>query len=296
MMSQEVLVQLLVSAMTQGCIYTFMALQFVILYSITQIFNLAAGEFVMLGGLMSISFHQLGVPLPLAIVMALVANCAIAAITWFGFLHYSYSNRKPPLTLLLIVAVLSLVISGIAYLIWGTGPRNLPEFYPFSITISNVVISSQDFMIWGVLVAVVVSFFLWLDHTLTGKAFRACSERPLMTRLMGINPDFVALISFMLTALVGGIAGIVLAPKIGIDYAMGIGLSTKGALAAMLGGMDRAHGAILGGFFLGFVECFAGHFLSTEFMDVIAIGCMMVILFWRPEGIFGIREERYCRK
>ena len=76
---------------------------------------------------------------------------------------------------------------------------------------------------------------------------------------------------------------------------MGLGLSIKGCVAAMVGGIDRVEGAILGGLLLGFLESFAGGFISTEFMEAIALGIFIVILLFRPEGIFGIKEEKLCR-
>ena len=77
---------------------------------------------------------------------------------------------------------------------------------------------------------------------------------------------------------------------------MGLGMAIKGGLAAMLGGLDRAEGAIVGGLLLGMAESFAGGFISTEFMEAIAMACLIAFLLFRAEGIFGIREEEYCRK
>ncbi len=262
----------------------------------TRMFNLCVGEFVMLGAILAGTFYGFGLPLFLSIVLALIISGVIGAIMWLVFLHHPYSSGASPLTLLLVLAALAIVSMGTAYIIWGTAPRSLPDFTDFKLIIAGVTIPPQSLWIWGISVLAVGCLFLLLDRTLMGKAFRACSENPLAARLMGINPNFMAFSSFVLAALLGGIAGVIAVPLITANYAMGLGITIKGCLAAMLGGIDRAQGAIIGGLLLGLVESFAGGFISTEFMEAIALGLLIAILLFRHEGIFGIREERLCRK
>jgi len=292
----EQLLLMFFSGLTIGCVYAFVALGFVIVYSITRIFNLAAGQFVVLGAFLAITFFELGLPLILSIVLGLVTNCAIAAIIWMLFLHHPYSSAASDWTLLLIVATLAIVFMGAAYIIWGTAPRGLPEFTHFKTVIAGVSMSPQTIWIWGISALAVGGLFFLLDRTTVGKAFRACSMRPLAAMLMGINPNLMAGLSFVLAALLGGIAGVVFAPLTTVNFAMGLGISIKGCLAAMLGGIDKPYGAIVGGLFLGLAESFAGGFVSTEFMEAIALGLLIAILLFRPEGIFGVREEKFCRK
>ena len=268
----------------------------IVVNSMTRIFNLSAGMFVVLGAFLAITFYGLGLPLLLSIVLGLVVNCAIAAITWLLFLHRPYSQAASHWTLLLIAATLGLVLMGITYIAFGPHAKELPSFSEFKPSVAGVTVASQSLWIWGVSILAVGCLFFVLDHTLVGKAFRACSERPLAARLMGINPNFMACLSFVLAALLGGIAGIIIVPLTTLSYASALGLSVKGCLAAILGGPDRAEGAIVGGVLLGVIESFAGGFISERFMEPIALGCLIVILLIRPEGIFGIKEEKYCRK
>ena len=119
------------SGITLGCIYAFVALGFVIVYSMTKIFNLAVGAFVMLGALLAITFYESGLPLPLSIILGLIANCAIAAVAWLAFLHRPYSRQESQWTLLLIVAVLLILITSASYIVWGIAPKSLPYFTDF---------------------------------------------------------------------------------------------------------------------------------------------------------------------
>lgn len=286
----------LFSGITLGCIYAFVALGFVIVYSMTKMFNLCAGEFVMLGAILAGIFYGFGFPLFLSIALSLIICGAIGAITWLVFLHHPYSSGASPLTLLLVIAALAIVSMGSAYMIWGTAPRSLPEFTHLKLVVAGVTIPPQFLWVWGVTALAVGFLFFLLDRTLVGKAFRACSENPVAARLMGINPNFMAFLSFVLAAMLGGIAGVISAPVTTASYAMGLGMTIKGCLAAMLGGIDRAQGAIIGGLILGLAESFAGGFISTEFMEAIALGLLIAILLFRHEGIFGIREEKFCRK
>lgn len=286
----------LFSGITLGCLYAFVALGFVIVYSMTKMFNLCAGEFVMLGAILAGTCYGFGFPLVLSIALALIICGVIGAITWLVFLHYPYSSGASPLTLLLVIAALAIVYMGIAYMVWGTAPRSLPEFTHFKLAVAGVAIPPQFLWVWGVSALSVGCLFFLLDRTLMGKAFRACAENPVAARLMSINPNFMAFLSFLLAALLGGIAGVISAPVTTASYAMGLGMTIKGCLAAMLGGIERAQGAIIGGLTLGLAESFAGGFISTEFMEAIALGLLIAILLFRHEGIFGIREEKFCRK
>ncbi len=286
----------LVSGLTMGAIYTLVALGVVIVFSITKILNLAAGAFLVLGALLAATFYELGFPLLLSVVLALIIDCAIAAILWLCFLYYPYSTRVPEWTLLLITATLGIVLTGIIYIAWGTTPRALPYFTDFSPTVAGVTIPPQTLWIWGGAVLAVGGLFFVFHRTLLGKALRAVSMRPLAARQFGINPDHMALLSFVLAALLGGIGGVLIVPLTTASFTMVLGMSVKGALAAMLGGMDRFNGAITGGLVLGMAESFAGGYVSAEFMEAIALALLTIILLLRPEGIFGIREEEYCRK
>ena len=176
------------SGITLGCIYALVALGFVIVYSMTRIFNLAAGIFVMLGAFLAITFYEAGFPLILSIVLALISNCAVAAVIWMAFLYHPYSTAASSWTLLLIVATVAIVLMGISYIIWGTAPRSLPTFSNFELIIAGVFIPNQAVWIWGGTVLAVACLFLMLNHTLLGKAFRACAERPLAAKIVGINP------------------------------------------------------------------------------------------------------------
>jgi len=284
------------SGLTQGCIYAFVALGVVIVYSMTRIFNLSVGMFVVLGAFLAITLYEHGLPLPLSIILGLAANCAIAAVTWMLFLHRPYSEAASHWTLLLIAATLGLVLMGVTYIIFGPHAKELPSFTGFKPSVGGVTVAAQSIWIWGVAILAVACLFFVFNRTLIGKAFRACSERPLAARLMGINPNFMALLSFILSALLGGIAGVIVVPLTTLSYGTALGLSVKGCLAAMLGGADRAEGAIAGGVLLGLLESFAGGFISARFMEAIALGCLIIILLIRSEGIFGIREEKFCRK
>ena len=283
------------SGITLGCIYAFVALGFVIVYSMTRLFNLAAGAFVMLGAMLASTFYELDFPLFLSLVLAVIVTGAIGAIAWLLFLHHPYSTGASSLTLLLIIVTLAIAFMGIAYVIWGTVPKSLPYFTDFKPIIANVTMSPQTPWIWGILLLAVGGLIFLFDRTLLGRAFRACSEQPLAASLMGINPRSMACLSFALAALLGGIGGVVLIPLTSANYAMGLGLAIKGCLAAMVGGMDRIEGAIIGGLLLGLLESFAGGFISTAFMEAIALGIFIVILLIRPEGILGIKEEELCR-
>ena len=283
------------TGITSGCLYAFVALGYVIVYNITGLFNLTAGQFVMLGAMFVCTFYGFGFSLLLSIALALITTSAIGAITWLLFLHRLYSKREPPLSMLLVIAVLSTAFMGIGYLLFGTYPKSLPSFTDLSFNILGVSIMPQSPWIWGGLLITVIGMMLVFDYTSWGKAFRACSEQPLAARLMGVNPNLMALISFILAAFIGAIAGVFMVPLTSASYAMGLGLTLKGFLVFMLGGLTSVKGAVVGGLILGLLESYAGGFISTEFMEVIAIGIVIIVLLFIPEGIFGIKEEKLCR-
>jgi len=284
------LLQFLVTGLTVGAIYAMVAIGFNIIYNVTEIINLAQGEFVMLGGLLMVSTHvSLGLPLLLAFPVT------VLGVTLVGILLDRLAIRpirKPSvMTLIIATVAASIIIKGLAMIIWGKSPYDLPAFSGRTpIDIGGVIIQPQYLWVVGFLVAVAVGLTLFFNRTILGKAMGACADNPDAARLVGINVRHMVLLSFALSAAIGAVAGLTLTPIALMDYDRGAMLAIKGFGAAILGGLGSFPGAILGGLILGLIESLSAGMLDSGYKDAYALIILLAVLFIRPSGILGNLE------
>jgi branched-chain amino acid transport system permease protein len=146
------------------------------------------------------------------------------------------------------------------------------------------MVKAQSIWIWGVVTVVLIALALFFNHTLAGKALRACAINRRAAQLMGINPGRMSLLAFSLAAALGAIGGIVMAPATRPSYDMGLMLGLKGFVAAIMGGLISAPGAVVGGLVLGVAENVGAGILSAGYKDIIVFAILIIILLFRPQG------------
>lgn len=284
------LFQYLITGLTVGSVYAMVAVGFNIIYNVTEIINFAQGEFVMLGGLIMVFFHvAVGLPLVLAFPITVIL------VTLVGILldRLAISPIRQPSVLTLIIATIaaSILIKGIAMLIWGKDPFDLPAFSGRNpISVMGAVIQPQYFWVIGFLVIVVVALSIFFDRTIIGKAMSACSDNTDAAKLVGINVKQMILLSFALSAAIGAVAGITMTPISLMEYDRGAMLAVKGFGAAILGGLGSFPGAILGGLIMGAIESFGAGLISSGYKDAFALIVLMGVLFFKPSGLLGSIE------
>ncbi len=285
-MDFERFLQFFISGIGTGSIYAIVALGFMIVYSVTKVVNFSQGEFVMLGGMISVAFFKLGVPLYIAIL------CAVMICTLFGVFFYQVViypiKSAPSFSLILVTFGASIVIRGIALIIWGTDPMLLPSFTGSnSIVISKIMISPQSLWVMGTTAFLTIFLYLFFEYTLHGKAFRASSINTLGASLMGIRTDRMGALAFALAAGLGALAGAVLTPLMTTSYDIGLSLAVKGFIAALIGGLNKIEGVILGGLILGILESLGAGLIHSGFKDAIPLIIFLAILYFRRGGILG---------
>jgi branched-chain amino acid transport system permease protein len=284
------LLQYVITGLTVGSIYAMVALGFNIIYNVTEIINLAQGEFVMLGGLIMVFFHAvLGLPIILAF------PATIMLVTLVGILLDRLAIRpiRHPSVLTLIIATIaaSIIIKGTAMFIWGKDPLDLPAFSGrIPISFLGAVIQPQYFWVIGLLIIIVIALTLFFDRTLLGKAMSACADNPDAASLVGINVKNMIMLSFALSAGIGAVAGIVVTPIALMEYDRGAMLAVKGFGAVILGGLGSFPGAILGGLIMGTIESLGAGLLSSGYKDAYALIVLLAVLFFRPSGLLGSVE------
>jgi branched-chain amino acid transport system permease protein len=282
--------QFMVTGLTIGAIYAMVAIGFNIIYNVTEIINLAQGEFVMVGGLVMVFVHvSLGLPLIMAFVVTVVA------VTVLGMVLDRMAIRpiRQPSVMALIIATVaaSMIIKGSAMLIWGKNPYDLPAFSGrVPIDLGGVVLQSQYLWVIGFLVLIAIALALFFNRSIWGKAMRACADNADAARLVGINVQAMVLLAFALSAAIGAVAGITLTPIALMDYDRGAMLAIKGFGAAILGGLGSFSGAIIGGLILGLIESFGAGLFLSGYKDAYALTVLLIVLFIRPSGIMGSLE------
>jgi branched-chain amino acid transport system permease protein len=142
----------------------------------------------------------------------------------------------------------------------------------------------------GTTALVVVILWYFFNRTLAGKAILATSHNRLAAELVGINTQWVLLVSFAMSAALGAIGGILLTPITLTSYDVGIMLGLKGFVAAVVGGLGNGLGAVVGGLMVGIIEAMAAGYISSAYKDAIPFVLILFVLFFMPRGLFGAKD------
>ncbi len=281
-------VQFLISGLTVGAVYALVALGFTLVYNASDVVNFAQGEFVMLGGMVTVFLTAAGVPLPLAAVLAVCVSVVVGLLLYW--LAIEPARDASPVTLIIITIGASILLRGAAQIIFDKQFHKLPSISGDTpIHLLGATVQPQSFWVLGGTAAIVILLYVFLERTVLGKAVLATAANRLAARLVGINTATVMALAFGGSAAIGAVAGILITPITLTSYDVGTMLALKGFAAAMLGGMGNPLGAVAGGLLLGLLEAFGVGYISSTYKDAFAFIVILLVLFAMPQGLFGRR-------
>lgn len=296
-MSFDIFLQLTVSGITTGAIYSLIALGFITIYRASNILNLAQGEFVMLGALCTVFFlNTLGFSYAVAAVASVILVSIIGLLLQRIVIHPI--RNESVLILIMVTIGMSIFLSGSAGIIFDPSPQSLPPFVdaPPIELFGSIRVNTQSLFVIGATLLLLFILYLLSHHTFIGKAMEAVSTDRLGADLTGIPGNVIMMLSFGMSAGIGAVAGIFITPIFFTQYNSGAILGLKGFAAAVIGGWGKYSGAVLGGFILGVIESVSVGFIPAGYKDAVAFIALLLILYLRPKGILGSRALEESRK
>jgi branched-chain amino acid transport system permease protein len=278
--------QFLFSGLTVGAIYALVAVGFTLIYNASDVINFAQGEFVMLGGMVTVFATAAGVALPLATLLAIVVAVAVGLVLYA--LAIAPARGASAVTLIIITIGASILLRGVAAMVFDKSFHSLPPFVgadPF--IVGGAAVLPQSVIVLIGAGAIVALLWFFVTSTLVGKAIVATAANRLAARLVGIDTSAMVALSFAVSAAIGAVGGILVTPITLTSYDVGTLLALKGFAAAMLGGMGNPLGAVAGGLILGLLEAFGAGYISSSYKDAMAFLVILAVLFAMPQGLFG---------
>jgi branched-chain amino acid transport system permease protein len=285
----DLVLQLLFTGLGIGAIYALVALGFVLIFRATSVVNFAQGEFSMVAAYLMVVFAvDLGWPYWLSFLVAIAGMALLGAVFNLG-VYYPLRNRTfLPVVISTIGA--SIFLANTVLALYGPQPQVLPGWFDTpGIQFGPVYLDSQYLLIIGVTVLLVGFQYWFFEHTLLGKKLQATSQDKEMAALLGIPVATMIMITFVYSAVLGGIAGILVAPVLFVSIQMGSTIALKAFAATIIGGFGDVAGAIVGGFALGIIETFGAAYISVPYKDAFAFLVLILFLAFRPQGLFGER-------
>jgi branched-chain amino acid transport system permease protein len=283
------LAQQIVSGLATGSIFASMALALVLIYRSMGVINFAQGEMAMFTTFIAWQLIETGVPIWLA--FAATIAIAFAGAIALERIVIRPVERAAPLTVIIVTLGLLIAFNGLAGWIWGYVLKPFPSPFPSApITIGSVSFNSQDLGIIGVSLLSLAAISLFFTRTKLGLAMRAAALYPDQSRVLGIRVSWMLALGWGLSAVVGAISGVMVAPIVFLDPNMMQGIVVYAFAAAVLGGIESPLGAVVGGLLLGVVLNLLGtyvEFIGTDLRLPVAFLIIVVMLVVRPAGLFG---------
>jgi branched-chain amino acid transport system permease protein len=282
------LLQLLISGLSQGCIYGLIALGFVLIYKATETVNFAQGELMMLGafaGLVASAYFGLPywLALLLAVLVMVVLGMGIERLVLRPILG------QPAFAIVMVTIGVGYVARGLVTMVPGVGTETYTLATPFKdelVHAGGLVISAEHLVVIGATVVLCLLLFGLFRFTRIGVAMQAASQNQLAAYYMGIPVKRLNSLIWGISAAVAAVAGVLLAPITFVHANMGF-IGLKAFPAAVIGGFGSLPGAILGGLVIGLVESLAGFYLPEGFKDIAAYVVVLMMLVIKPNGLFG---------
>ncbi|MBU6507274.1 MAG: ABC transporter permease [Alphaproteobacteria bacterium] len=281
-------IQIVIGGLLQGAVFAVIALGFSLVFRVTGVLNLSQGAFCVVGALVMYTIEvSWGWPTPVAAVAASLATAAFGLA--LGALCFVPAvPRLPTSSMLILTAGLLTLLQGVLLIGWSSQPYALPPFSGEApVVLWGVRVPTQGFWIAGITVAVVVAMWFVVQRTTLGTALRACAENRVAARLMGIDVPRMTLLSFGMAVLIAAISGIAVAPITSLEFDTGGFFTNFGFIAVAIGGLGSFLGSVAGGLFLGVAEQLAAGYVSSLFANALALALLLMVLLWRPNGLFG---------
>jgi branched-chain amino acid transport system permease protein len=280
--------QVFVNGILFGTTYGIAAIGLSLVFGTMRIIFLAQGTFIIFFAYVCFwLFTLLGIDPYLSLVIIIPISLLLGSLLYYGFFKEAAALEDRNISLLIAIGLMYLV-ENIMLVVWSPDPRSIVTpyttlvFRPFDIVIPFTRLIA---LIIAVLSAGGVYFFL--KRTLIGTAVRAASEDMVSTTLMGINPNWVNAIAFAIGISMAGISGVAMATIYPFDPGYGFIFAIKALIALALGGIGNVGGALLGGLLLGLIESMASFYIGGGWADAVSYGVFILVLSFRPQGIFG---------
>ncbi len=285
----DIFLQQVVSGLATGGIYGSLALALVMIYQATDVVNFAQGEMAMFSTYLAWTMLNAGLPYW----AAFAATLAIAFLG--GILVERLVIRPvetaPVLTIVIVCIGLLVIFNSLAGWIYSYIQKPFPSPFPEQpIRLGAVVFGAHDLGAIGVTLVVLVLLYAFFRYTPLGLAMRAAAQNPASSRLCGIRVGWMLALGWGLAALVGAVAGLMVAPKVFLDPNMMSGILIYAFASATLGGFTSPLGAVVGGLLVGVIENLVGtyvRFIGTELKLTVALALILVVLLVKPSGLFG---------
>ena len=287
------LLQIVAGGLSSGSIYALVALALVITYKTTEVPNFAQGEMAMFSAFVA---YVLIVEYNVGFVVAFGAALVFAFVLGIGFEGLFLRRTKNPTHLNLIIMTLGfqLALFGLAGWRWGADQRQFP--FPVSanevVRFGNVTVSTLSLATISIALVLMAAVFAFFRFTKLGLAMQATQQDPMAARINGVPARAVVALTFGISSVIGAVAALLTAPLITLDPTLMWDPLLKGFAGAVLGGMNTPIGAVLGGYLLGIVENLFGAYVSVEFKSAVAFLIIVIVLWFRPVGLFGRQPPR----
>jgi len=285
----DIALQLLFTGIGIGAVYALVALGFVLIFRATNVVNFAQGEFSMVAAfLMVVCAVDLELPYWLSFLIALGGMAFIGMV--FNLTVYYPLRHRTFLPVIISTIGASIFLANTTLAFYGPQPQVLPGWFDMpGFQVGPVYLDSQYLLIIAVTIVLVAFQYWFFEHTLLGKKLQATSQDKEMASLLGIPVARMIMLTFIYSALIGGIAGILVAPILFVSIQMGSTIALKAFAATIIGGFGDVAGAIIGGLALGIIETFGAAYISVPYKDGFAFLVLVLFLVFRPQGLFGER-------
>lgn len=290
---ESLLIQQILNGLIIGAIYSLIAIGLTMIFGVMKISNFAHGDYTMVGAYSAV-FVMAWIPGWMGWVGSVIAAAAIVGLLGIvteRFVFRPLMTRWTDIDTIMVSIGLFILLENLAQLFFGATPRMLED--PFAnATVSLGVASTSVLRLFcfGFAMVTIYGLQVFLNRSRVGVAIQATSQNRFAAQLMGINIDFVYMLTFSLGAALAGVGGVLYGTLFAVHPLMGAMPTLKAFVVTILGGMGNIRGAIFGGFILGVAEALGGNYIAMEYKHAIGFVIIIMVLLIRPSGLFGQKE------
>ena len=274
-------------ALYLGCVYALIAVGLTITYSATRVVNFAQGEYFVLGAALAYEIqsvhHQpvwvaVGLIVVAAAVLGVISERAIMLPIQRSGIHYAW---------IISTIALALILESIYGLQFTSAVLRPPPLIAGSVSIGGAPVEWQIFLVVGVAFAIMIGYELFLKRTVYGSAIRGTAHDPETTSTFGVSIRTVIVVSFVISAVITALAGMLVSSILFITPTAGLTWTTSGFVAMVLGGLGSSRGAIAGGLITGFLNALVINLINPSYGEIVIVSILALILVVKPTGIFA---------